>query len=285
MLTLGSSVSRKCTVAVQYGQPGAYPGKRAQNLIFIAMAILMLFEFGLGVLVGLSGPAIDTYGLWVIGAGLLGTTAVLAIMFRWLDRNAEQLRYWLKGSDGEKELARQLARLSDEYTVFHGVDMGPGGGDIDHLVIGPTGVFCIDAKNWTGNIVARDGKLFRDGHPDDSIQKNVSRTTSLRERLEAPGHPLPFFRSLLVFIEARVDAPFSHTKNANCLRLADLRSRLLHPPKEELSERQRGWLVQRVQMFQAGELEATKPVAARATPMTPASARSAAEPAAAISVR
>jgi hypothetical protein len=60
------------------------------------------------------------------------------------------------GADGEVEVARRLARLGPDWRVLHAVPVGERGSDIDHVVIGPGGVFTINAKHhpqatvWVG---------------------------------------------------------------------------------------------------------------------------------------
>ncbi|MBG6212216.1 hypothetical protein RCH23_000129 [Cryobacterium sp. CAN_C3] len=45
-----------------------------------------------------------------------------------------------------------LSKLGPEWTVLHAVPVGSGSSDIDHVVIGPAGVFTINTKNHTGKI-------------------------------------------------------------------------------------------------------------------------------------
>jgi len=61
---------------------------------------------------------------------------------------------WLQGADGESLAGAELVKLPSEYVVFH--DFHPIGNDgeraewnIDHVVIGPTGVFVIETKNYS----------------------------------------------------------------------------------------------------------------------------------------
>ena len=54
------------------------------------------------------------------------------------------------GADGEVEVARRLGKLGAEWRVLHAVPVGSRGSDIDHLVIGPAGVFTLNTKNHTG---------------------------------------------------------------------------------------------------------------------------------------
>ncbi len=69
-------------------------------------------------------------------------------------------RAWSKGADGEEEVARRLRRLGEGWRVLHGVPVGSGDSDIDHVVIGPAGVFTINTKNHLGGRVSVDNKAI-----------------------------------------------------------------------------------------------------------------------------
>lgn len=78
-------------------------------------------------------------------------------------------RSW-KGAQGERATHEALLALSG-YVVAHGLKIGRTRGDIDHLVIGPTGVWVIDTKNWSGNLTAGNGMLWRGRQP---IRKEIA---------------------------------------------------------------------------------------------------------------
>lgn len=58
-----------------------------------------------------------------------------------------------------------LASLpSNEWRIFHDVRWpGREHANIDHVAVGPSGVFVIDTKAWTGNVEVRGGGLRQDG--------------------------------------------------------------------------------------------------------------------------
>lgn len=56
-------------------------------------------------------------------------------------------RPWYKGAVGEIIVGKILTRLGPEWTVLHAVPVGAGGTDIDHVLIGPPGVFTLNTKN------------------------------------------------------------------------------------------------------------------------------------------
>lgn len=68
---------------------------------------------------------------------------------------------WYTGLEGERRVGRELQRLSAHgWRVLHGVPKG-NGGDVDHLLIGPGGVFSINTKHhqgasvWVGDEMAK----------------------------------------------------------------------------------------------------------------------------------
>lgn len=63
----------------------------------------------------------------------------------------ETNRSWVKGLRGENIVLNQLNTLPQNFFVFHDVKLPKGQGNIDHIVIGPTGLFVIETKNYSGN--------------------------------------------------------------------------------------------------------------------------------------
>ena len=65
-------------------------------------------------------------------------------------------RAWRVGAAGERKVAARLERLGEGWHVLHGVPVGDRGADIDHVVVGPGGVFTVNAKHhpdariWVG---------------------------------------------------------------------------------------------------------------------------------------
>jgi Nuclease-related domain len=87
-------------------------------------------------------------------AGLLGLVVAALVAWRLRFRPSEQARTWQRGAQGERRTARLLRRLTwDGYVVFHDLAVpGNTSANVDHLAIGPTGVFVIDSKQWTGSV-------------------------------------------------------------------------------------------------------------------------------------
>ena len=79
-----------------------------------------------------------------------------------LTRSAELFE---RGAEGEQATAEVLSQLPGEaWTVFHDLRWpGRRFANVDHVVVGPPGIFVIDSKNWSGSIAVRDNVLRQNG--------------------------------------------------------------------------------------------------------------------------
>jgi hypothetical protein len=101
---------------------------------------------------GLAGDVLTTQA-GLPRAGLVGLAVAALVGWRLRFRPSEQVRTWQRGAAGERHTAQLLRRLTrDGYVVFHDLAVPDSPANVDHLVIGPTGVFVIDSKQWTGSV-------------------------------------------------------------------------------------------------------------------------------------
>jgi hypothetical protein len=107
--------------------------------------------------------------------GLVGLTVAAVVGWRLRFRPSEQARSWQRGAQRERRTARLLDRLTrDGYVVFHDLAVPESPANVDHLVIGPTGVFVIDSKQWTGGVhQGADGLAWHNHHPLDRTLETV----------------------------------------------------------------------------------------------------------------
>jgi Nuclease-related domain len=108
-------------------------------------------------------------------AGLAGLAAAALVAWRLRFRPSEQARTWQRGAHGERHTAHLLDRLTrDGYVVFHDLAMPDSPANVDHLVIGPSGVFVIDSKQWTGSVhQGADGLAWHNHYPLDRTLETV----------------------------------------------------------------------------------------------------------------
>jgi len=69
-------------------------------------------------------------------------------------------RAWRMGEKGEKLVANELAQLGNDWRVLHSIPIGSKGSDLDHLVIGPGGVFSLNTKHHLGASIWVAGNVF-----------------------------------------------------------------------------------------------------------------------------
>ena len=107
----------------------------------------------------------------VVGPGLARLTGPIAAMaLAWLlrFRPAPATMAWRHGAQGEQRTARLLAPLERHgYQVFHDLAVPGSPANVDHLVVGPTGVFVIDSKRYRGQLRYSGGRLWHGRRPLD----------------------------------------------------------------------------------------------------------------------
>src|SRR5205823_4975822 len=108
------------------------------------------------------GLGLPRDGMPWLGPSLFVATALTAVL--WLANRApgtrdqrprpgtpERAAQQMLGLRGEQHVSALLARdLPDDYVLINGLALPRAGGDIDHLVIGPTGVFVLETKTMAG---------------------------------------------------------------------------------------------------------------------------------------
>lgn len=81
------------------------------------------------------------------------------------DRLLRHAEMFEKGAQGERIAADLLTRLPPDWFVLHDVAWpGRARANIDHVVVGPTGIYVIDAKNWSGSVTISRGVLRQNGY-------------------------------------------------------------------------------------------------------------------------
>ena len=121
-----------------------------------------LWPLFLGVFVaGFSVALILQTPLW--GGSLLVASLVFVLVS--LVRGLRRVERFFKGARGEEHVAGILKELPDTYHVFN--DFAVGRRHVDHVVVGPGGVFSIETKCWRGKVTVEDGKILLDGQLPD----------------------------------------------------------------------------------------------------------------------
>ncbi|WNM35136.1 nuclease-related domain-containing protein [Streptomyces sp. Li-HN-5-11] len=120
---------------------------------------------------------------------------MLRLIDRW--RPGSEIRSWADGLTGERLTARRLNRLRGRgWFTLHAIQWASGA-DIDHLAIGPAGVFSINSKRHRGKVVwYGDAAITVNGAPtrhiavSQSEARRVSRVLSRRCGVDVPVRPV-----------------------------------------------------------------------------------------------
>lgn len=117
----------------------------------IAMAIFFILEWGM----------------------LLIAAAFIFAIWSWIKGFRKVERFFV-GARGEERVSEILKKLPDAYHVFN--DFVVGRKHIDHVIVGPAGVFAVETKCWSGKVSIEDGHILVGGElPDRSPITQVKR--------------------------------------------------------------------------------------------------------------
>jgi hypothetical protein len=122
------------------------------------VAVILGISTGGGILGSLLAP-------WL---GLvLGGLAAVATGWGLRFRSSRDTIAWRRGSAGERRTARLLDQLERQgWAVLHDLAVPRSQTNIDHLAIGPGGVFVIDSKQYRGRLqLDGSGRLWHGRHP------------------------------------------------------------------------------------------------------------------------
>jgi len=98
---------------------------------------------------------------------MAATIAAVGVGWALRFRSSPETRAWRHGANGERRTAQLLARLERHgWMVLHDLGVPGPQANLDHLVIGPGGVFVIDSKQYRRRLqLAPDGSLWHGHHP------------------------------------------------------------------------------------------------------------------------
>jgi hypothetical protein len=136
-----------------------------------------------------------------IGFGPGAGAAAALVLF---DSPPGHIERWRTGFDGEKATSRQLAPLvKSGWTLFNDIDTKHG--NIDHVIVGPAGVFLLESKRLAGRVKVRSGTLAvswhedpEDGYENESIAARARAAAfDLHSRIRIAG-PTPWVQPVVV---------------------------------------------------------------------------------------
>ena len=140
-----------------------------------------------------------------LAAGLAALTALsgsILVYYERAYRRNSRLRGQLRaGLRGQRFLVKVLDCLDDSYYLVNNLKLPGRADDVDHLVVGPNGLFALETKHHRGRIFWRDGqwyqsKMSRNGRlqPDEPMRDPVAQLKRnvdyMRSCINATNHDL-----------------------------------------------------------------------------------------------
>jgi hypothetical protein len=171
-----------------------------QRAIVLRLRMRTLLALGLlAIVTGLLGRAFGLRSPLFVGSEL----ALLASMFAISRFVLPLVERHDRGASGEEHVGRLLDGLTDAgWQTFHDAQLGPG--NIDHIAIGPPGLFTIETKSHPGPIAVQKihGATFRQAHSHGEALETLT-----GERVER----------LIVYSRAWVDKPLARRRGVRVL--------------------------------------------------------------------
>jgi hypothetical protein len=158
---------------------------------------------GIGLMLAATGFAVAKGGSVALVVLLLVLVGML-VLYRGSERGRLNALPDLKGYWGERMVADLLGMLEPlGFQLIHGLEYVDDRGNtknIDHTVIGPSGVFAVETKNWNGRIWKVDGdKLIHNGVDETgSVLQVLAEAKELRRRLDSGHVSVRWVQALLV---------------------------------------------------------------------------------------
>lgn len=183
---------------------------------FLSFLLIMFFlGFGLGFYLNFMNIYIGISFI-VLGTVLVvyGTKIIIKIGEKF---QKDRLNY-TKGLLGETIVGYKLQSLSDDYYVIN--DLRTPFGNIDHIVIGMSGIYIIETKNFKGLITATEsGELLLNGQSTvKPFIGNLTKTVmSIRTQIMALTNREIYIKGLMIFPSAFIKAKWGTTGYINCL--------------------------------------------------------------------
>jgi hypothetical protein len=109
--------------------------------------------------------------------GAVGLMLDLVLVMSALFTTPNSVTAWQIGADGEVRTGRLLESLeADGFRVLHDRKIpGARTANIDHIVIGPPGIYVIETKSYSGSLQIRGGEVFVAGRRKNGWIDEVNR--------------------------------------------------------------------------------------------------------------
>jgi hypothetical protein len=245
-------------MAIRHGLAGQFgkikATKSSKRFIGALIAAGAIIFIGVGFVWGYFW---SQFGQWIALIAVVGFFGVCLLAMRRIDpyiqKMARERVKYLRGGQGEAVIAWVLQdQTEDDWHVFNGIKLEKDS-DIDHVLVGPGGVFVISTKSQRGLFAGTTHGLTHNGKPCPFATDALHQTLRLKDRLAAlMGNDLPWLQPILAL-------PFGYTEGDACggkvwlVHQWDIADRLApEDGPKKLNKQQVGRVVKVLEMIQEG---------------------------------
>ena len=117
------------------------------------------------------------------------------------------------GLTGERAVVKNISdKLSSDYSIFNDVLLKDQkrGGNVDHIIVGPTGIFVMETKNNKG-VVAYNGYNWKGirGNPSQQAVSNTFRIKDILKNCEVFKEKALYVNAVVLFTNSKIDLKIS----------------------------------------------------------------------------
>lgn len=117
---------------------------------------------------------------------------------------SDESRPWYLGAVGEIAVGRILAQLPAEWIVFHALPVGTKESDVDHVVVGPGGVFTLNTKHHSGKTVwVAERTLMVNGQKQSYIRNSEHEADRIATLLHERMPQLAAVQPVIVLVDPK----------------------------------------------------------------------------------
>lgn len=172
------------------------------------------------------------------GAALAIHMIFVGVLLRLIWKIMKDTQVRIQGAGGELGVKMTLRGLDDRFRVLGSVVIG-NKGDMDFIVVGPTGVWVIEVKSHKGRIRIENDRLLRDNKPFDKnfLRQVWGATYALKDELKKRIHMNLHIQPVVVFSSpyAKLGVELNRADNAYVIGIDQLIRLIERQGVEQLS--------------------------------------------------
>jgi len=194
---------------------GTYSEKQAKKYLKRGLLCLIPFAFLWLTSIRLLPFYIDM-GIFEVNRGfIMGVFSTLGIFFITLPYST-----YKSGLTGERNVVKNISdKLSSDYSIFNDVLLKDGkrSGNVDHIIVGPTGIFVIETKNNKG-VVTYDGYSWKGikGNPSQQASSNALRIKDILKNCEVFKEKRIYVNAVVLFANSKTSLKISKDPEWRC---------------------------------------------------------------------